>query len=79
MRAWRRFLGFPLAVRLLLVNQFGINTGFYLLVPYLAGYLSHDLGMSARSWVWFSGCATSASKGCSCSAVRPRTGSVPGA
>jgi MFS family permease len=47
MRAWRLFLGFPLAVRLLLVNQFGINTGFYLLVPYLAGYLSHDLGMSA--------------------------------
>jgi MFS family permease len=47
MRAWRLFLGFPLAVRLLLVNQFGVNTGFYLLVPYLAGYLTHDLGMSA--------------------------------
>ncbi|WP_326598211.1 MFS transporter [Streptomyces sp. NBC_01803] len=39
--------GFPLAVRLLLVNQFGVNTGFYLLVPYLAVHLDEDLGMSA--------------------------------
>ncbi|MFC4058964.1 MFS transporter [Planomonospora corallina] len=35
------------AVRLLLVNQFGVNTGFYLLVPYLAGHLTGDLGLSA--------------------------------
>ncbi|MEU6785069.1 hypothetical protein ABZ912_38270 [Nonomuraea angiospora] len=34
------------AVRLLLVNQFGVNTGFYLLVPYLAGHLTKDLGLS---------------------------------
>ncbi|MFF6772082.1 MFS transporter [Streptomyces sp. NPDC012637] len=39
--------GFPLAVRLLLVNQLGVNTGFYLLVPYLATHLSDDLGLSA--------------------------------
>ncbi|MFB7462964.1 MFS transporter [Streptomyces sp. NPDC056224] len=39
--------GFPLAVRLLLVNQFGVNTGFYLLIPYLATHLSDDLGLSA--------------------------------
>lgn len=34
-------------MRLLLVNQFGVNTGFYLLVPYLAGHLTNDLGLSA--------------------------------
>ncbi|MGA4992359.1 MFS transporter [Nonomuraea bangladeshensis] len=40
-----RELSWP--VRLLLVNQFGVNTGFYLLVPYLAGHLTQDLGLSA--------------------------------
>lgn len=39
--------GFPLPVRLLLVNQLGVNTGFYLLIPYLATHLSDDLGLSA--------------------------------
>ncbi|MEU7485107.1 MFS transporter [Streptomyces sp. NPDC042319] len=39
--------GFPLAIRLLLVNQLGVNTGFYLLIPYLAVHLGEDLGMSA--------------------------------
>ncbi|MEO3782982.1 MFS transporter [Actinocorallia sp. B10E7] len=39
--------GQPLAVRVLLVNQFGVNTGFYLLVPYLAVHLTGDLGLSA--------------------------------
>lgn len=34
-------------MRLLLVNQLGVNTGFYLLIPYLAMHLSDDLGMSA--------------------------------
>ncbi|MCO1577191.1 MFS transporter [Crossiella sp. SN42] len=43
----RTFLSYPLSVRLLLVNQFGVNTGFYLLIPYLAGYLGGELGMSA--------------------------------
>ncbi|WP_436771070.1 MFS transporter [Yinghuangia sp. YIM S09857] len=43
----RLFLSFPVPVRLLLVNQFGVNTGFYLLVPFLAGYLADDVGMSA--------------------------------
>ncbi|MBT2452312.1 MFS transporter [Streptomyces sp. ISL-43] len=38
---------FPLAVRLLLVNQLGVNTGFYLLIPYLAIHLSDGLGLSA--------------------------------
>ncbi|MEU3725784.1 MFS transporter [Streptomyces sp. NPDC031705] len=39
--------GFPPAVRLLLVNQLGVNTGFYLLIPYLATHLTDDLGLSA--------------------------------
>ncbi|MFF0090110.1 MFS transporter [Streptomyces canus] len=47
MKTWREMRRFPLAVRLLLVNQLGVNTGFYLLVPYLAVHLTDDLGMSA--------------------------------
>ncbi|MFJ8041715.1 MFS transporter [Kitasatospora sp. NPDC096147] len=47
MRTLRSVRSFPLAVRLLLVNQLGVNTGFYLLVPYLAAHLGGDLGMSA--------------------------------
>lgn len=43
----RLYRSFPLPVRLLLVNQFGVNTGFYVLVPFLAGYLADDVGMSA--------------------------------
>ncbi|MFK3733896.1 MFS transporter [Streptomyces sp. NPDC088090] len=47
MRTWHEIRGFPMAVRLLLVNQLGVNTGFYLLVPYLALHLTEDLGVSA--------------------------------
>ncbi|MFD3695081.1 MFS transporter [Streptomyces sp. NPDC058646] len=47
MRILSSMRGFPLAVRLLLVNQLGVNTGFYLLIPYLATHLTDDLGMSA--------------------------------
>ncbi|MFH9266740.1 MFS transporter [Streptomyces sp. NPDC017546] len=47
MSTLREIRGFPLAIRLLLVNQLGVNTGFYLLIPYLALHLSEDLGMSA--------------------------------
>ncbi|MFF1465685.1 MFS transporter [Streptomyces sp. NPDC058330] len=47
MRTWHEIRRFPLAVRLLLVNQLGVNTGFYLLIPYLATHLGDDLGMSA--------------------------------
>jgi MFS family permease len=46
-KTWRELRRFPLAVRLLLVNQFGVNTGFYLLIPYLATHLTENLGMSA--------------------------------
>ncbi|OLT35733.1 MFS transporter [Actinomadura sp. CNU-125] len=34
-------------VRLLMVNQFTINLGFYMLMPYLADHLSTDLGLAA--------------------------------
>ncbi|MDI2031995.1 MFS transporter [Saccharopolyspora sp. TS4A08] len=47
MSALRLFRGYPLAVQVLLINQLGVNTAFYLLIPYLAGYLGHDLGLSA--------------------------------
>ncbi|MFJ4468463.1 MFS transporter [Streptomyces sp. NPDC089424] len=47
MRTWHEIRRFPLAVRLLLVNQFGVNVGFYLLIPYLATHLTENLGMSA--------------------------------
>ncbi|MBT2468839.1 MFS transporter [Streptomyces sp. ISL-66] len=47
MRTLAAVRSFPLPVRLLLVNQLGVNTGFYLLIPYLAIHLTDDLGMSA--------------------------------
>ncbi|MGE7384396.1 MFS transporter [Streptomyces sp. NPDC004126] len=47
MRTLAAVSGFPPAVRLLLVNQLGVNLGFYLLIPYLATHLTDDLGLSA--------------------------------
>ncbi|MCC9707592.1 MFS transporter [Streptomyces sp. MNU76] len=47
MRTWHEIRRFPFAVRLLLVNQLGVNIGFYLLIPYLATHLTENLGMSA--------------------------------
>jgi predicted MFS family arabinose efflux permease len=47
MKTLHAMRSFPPAVRLLLINQLGVNTGFYLLIPYLATHLSQDLGMSA--------------------------------
>ncbi|MFG1749128.1 MFS transporter [Streptosporangium sandarakinum] len=38
---------FDRPVRLLLVNQLTINTGFYMLMPYLAGHLSGTLALPA--------------------------------
>lgn len=35
------------ASRLLVINQFGINVGFYMLLPFLAAYMSENLGYSA--------------------------------
>ncbi|WP_433714023.1 MFS transporter [Nocardia sp. CA-084685] len=47
MTALRKFRSFDLPARLLMVNQFGINLGFYMLMPYLAGYLAGPLGLAA--------------------------------
>ncbi|MEU1673694.1 MFS transporter [Streptomyces roseifaciens] len=38
---------FDRSVQLLMANQFTINLGFYMLMPYLAQYLSGNLGMAA--------------------------------
>ncbi|WP_199548614.1 MFS transporter [Streptomyces sp. N35] len=42
-----RVASFDPAVRLLMVNQFAINLGFYMLMPYLADHLGHGLGLAA--------------------------------
>ncbi|MEV5832605.1 MFS transporter [Nocardia sp. NPDC052112] len=47
MTAVAKFRSFDLAAQLLMVNQFGINLGFYMLMPYLAGYLAGPLGLAA--------------------------------
>ncbi|MFH9404141.1 MFS transporter [Streptomyces sp. NPDC017638] len=44
---WARTAGFGRPARLLMVNQFGINLGFYMLMPYLADHLAHGLGLAA--------------------------------
>ncbi|MFI5751633.1 MDR family MFS transporter [Streptomyces sp. NPDC051644] len=38
---------FDPSIQLLMVNQFGINLGFYMLMPYLADHLAHGLGLAA--------------------------------
>jgi MFS family permease len=42
-----RFRSFSASIRLLMVQQFTINTAFYMLMPYLAVHLAHGLGMAA--------------------------------
>ncbi|WP_241845214.1 MFS transporter [Streptomyces silvensis] len=42
-----RVRAFEPAVQLLFVNQFSINLGFYMLMPYLAAHLSGELGLAA--------------------------------
>lgn len=42
-----QFGSFNRPSRLLMINQFGINVGFYMLMPYLAGYLAGPLGLAA--------------------------------
>ncbi|MGW0178435.1 MFS transporter [Nocardia sp. NPDC003345] len=41
------FRSFDTPARLLMINQFGINLGFYMLMPYLAGHLAGPLGLAA--------------------------------
>ncbi|SFQ60346.1 Predicted arabinose efflux permease, MFS family [Amycolatopsis arida] len=42
----RQFRSFDRPVRLLAVNQFSINVGFYMLMPYLAAHLSLEIGLA---------------------------------
>lgn len=42
-----QFRSFNRPSRLLMINQFGINVGFYMLMPYLADYLAGPLGLAA--------------------------------
>lgn len=42
-----QFRSFDWPSRMLMINQFGINFGFYMLMPYLAGYLAGPLGLAA--------------------------------
>ncbi|MFD3644692.1 MDR family MFS transporter [Streptomyces griseus] len=42
-----RVASYDRPVRLLMVNQFAINLGFYMLMPYLADHLGHGLGLAA--------------------------------
>ncbi|MGW0366929.1 MDR family MFS transporter [Streptomyces sp. NPDC002990] len=47
MRAgFTQFRSYGCGVRLLMVNQFSINVGFYMLMPYLASHLSGPLGLA---------------------------------
>jgi MFS family permease len=41
------FKSFDRSSRTLMINQFGMNLGFYMLMPYLAGYLAGPLGLAA--------------------------------
>ncbi|WP_410598739.1 MDR family MFS transporter [Amycolatopsis sp. lyj-90] len=41
-----RFRSFDRPSKVLMVNQFTINVGFYMLMPYLAGYLAGPLGLA---------------------------------
>ncbi|WP_204079571.1 MDR family MFS transporter [Mycobacterium riyadhense] len=42
-----QFRSFNRPSRVLMINQFGINMGFYMLMPYLADYLAGPLGLAA--------------------------------
>ena len=44
-----QFRSYERSVQLLMVNQFTINLGFYMLMPYLAAHLSGTLGLAG--WV----------------------------
>ncbi|MBI0385020.1 MFS transporter, partial [Streptomyces albiflaviniger] len=43
---WAQMRSYPRSVQLLMVNQFSINLGFYMLMPYLAAHLSGTVGLA---------------------------------
>ncbi|MCW2901238.1 MAG: transporter [Streptosporangiaceae bacterium] len=48
-KLWRQARSFDRRVQLLLVNQFTVKLGFNMLMPYLAGHLTHTLGLGAAA------------------------------
>nr|WP_093154934.1 MFS transporter [Saccharopolyspora antimicrobica] len=46
MQTAKQFRSFNRTVQLLVINQFTINLGFYMLIPYLAAHLSGGLGLA---------------------------------
>ncbi|MFF7211933.1 MDR family MFS transporter [Streptomyces sp. NPDC008238] len=44
---WRQVRSFDTPARLLMANQFAINLGFFMLMPYLADHLAGGLGLAA--------------------------------
>lgn len=51
------------AARLLVVNQAGVNLGFFMVVPFLAAYLIDDIGMTAAAVGLVLGARTLAQQG----------------
>ena len=49
MQVLAQFRSFGWPSRVLMLNQFGINLGFYMLMPYLAGYLAGPLGLKQET------------------------------
>ncbi|MER5391718.1 MFS transporter, partial [Saccharopolyspora sp. NPDC002686] len=49
MQTFKQFRSFNRTVQLLVINQFTINLGFYMLIPYLAAHLSDGLGLA--TWI----------------------------
>lgn len=49
MQAIRQFRTFGRPTQVLLLNQLTINIGFYMFIPFLAGYLSDDIGLA--TWI----------------------------
>ncbi len=43
---WARFIDLSPAARVLILNGLTFNFGFYMLMPYLAGHLSENLGLA---------------------------------
>lgn len=43
---WAQFRSFNRPSRVLMINQFGASMGFYMLMPYLSGYLAGTLGLA---------------------------------
>ncbi len=66
------FRGFDRPSRVLMVDQFAINIGFYMLMPYWPG----RSGWPRGRWGWCSASAISPSKACSCSAAHWPIGSA---